>query len=134
MTIIWSMVPQIWSKTDIVFCHSGPFFALLLLYGPQKLEFWKNKKNTWRYYHLTNAYHKWQSHDVWFLRYGHGAHSNFCLKFQNIQGLLRTFLAFFQDKISRNSRTFQDKMKKWTISRKIKDNHVLQKNVLLICT
>ena len=29
MTIIWCMVPEIWSTTDIIFCHSGPFFALL---------------------------------------------------------------------------------------------------------
>ena len=29
----------------------------------------KNEQYTWRYYHFTNTYHKWQSHDVWFLRY-----------------------------------------------------------------
>ena len=29
----------------------------------------KIKKNTWRYYHFTHVYHKWQSYDVWFLRY-----------------------------------------------------------------
>ena len=27
-------------------------------------------KNTWRYYHFTHLHHKWQSCDVWFLRYG----------------------------------------------------------------
>ena len=27
------------------------------------------KKNTWRYYHFTHLHHKWQSYDVWFLRY-----------------------------------------------------------------
>ena len=26
---IWCMVSEIWSKTDIIFCHLGPFFALL---------------------------------------------------------------------------------------------------------
>ena len=36
---------------------------------PEKLTFWKNKENTWRYYHFTHVYHKWQSYDVWFLRY-----------------------------------------------------------------
>ena len=25
--------------------------------------------HTWRYYLFTNVYHKWQSHDVWLLRY-----------------------------------------------------------------
>ena len=29
----------------------------------------KWQKNTWRYYHFTQVYHKWQSYDVWFLRY-----------------------------------------------------------------
>ena len=28
MTIIWCMVLEIWSTTDKIFCHSGPFFAL----------------------------------------------------------------------------------------------------------
>ena len=27
------MVPEIWSATDIFFCHSGPFFALFLPIG-----------------------------------------------------------------------------------------------------
>ena len=30
----------------------------------------KQKKNVWRYYHFTHVHHKWQSYDVWFLRYG----------------------------------------------------------------
>ena len=29
MTIIWCMVPEILSATDRIFCHFGPFFALL---------------------------------------------------------------------------------------------------------
>ena len=28
-TIICSMVPEIWSETERIFCHFGPFFALL---------------------------------------------------------------------------------------------------------
>ena len=28
------------------------------------------EKNTWRYYHFTHLQHKWQSYDVWLLRYG----------------------------------------------------------------
>ena len=69
MAIIWCMVSQIWSATDKLFCHSRPFFALLPPYGPRKSKFWKNEQHTWWYYHFTNAYHKWQSYDVWFLRY-----------------------------------------------------------------
>ena len=48
--------------------HFGPFFALLPPYRPRKSKFWKNEKNIRRYYHFTNV--KWQSYDVWFLRYG----------------------------------------------------------------
>ena len=67
MTIIWCMVPEIWSTTDRIFYHSGLFLALLTPYGLRKSNFWKNEKNTWRY-HFT--YHKWQSYDIWFQRYG----------------------------------------------------------------
>ena len=35
------------------------------------------KKNTWRYYHLSHVYHKQQSYDVWFLRYGASDRQNF---------------------------------------------------------
>ena len=31
MTIIWCVVPEIWRMMDIIFCHFGPFFALLHL-------------------------------------------------------------------------------------------------------
>ena len=69
MTIIWCMVPEIWSAIDRTFCHSGTLFVLLPPYGSRKSKFWKNEKSTWRYYHFTQVYHKWQSYDVWFLRY-----------------------------------------------------------------
>ena len=29
------MVPEIWSATDRIFCHSGPFFALLPPMDPE---------------------------------------------------------------------------------------------------
>ena len=62
------MVPEIWSETDnfwsfwTIFCPFAP-------YAPRKSYFWKNKLCTWRYCNCTNVYQKWQSHDVWFLRY-----------------------------------------------------------------
>ena len=28
----------------------------------------KKKKNTWRYYDFTQVHHKWQLHEVWFMR------------------------------------------------------------------
>ena len=63
------MLTQIWSVTDIIFCHFRPFFALLPNCWTQKLKFGKNVKNTWRYYPFTHAYHKLRSYDTWFLRY-----------------------------------------------------------------
>ena len=54
MTVIWCMVPEIWSATDRTFCHSGLFFALLPFYPfwdpesqPKISKFWKNKKTPW---------------------------------------------------------------------------------------
>ena len=58
MTIIWCMVPEIWSMTDIVFCHSGPFFALLPSYGPRKSKF--SKKKWLKQLKILSFYkHKW---------------------------------------------------------------------------
>ena len=67
MTIIWCTVPEIWSVTDRIF-YFGPFLHFYPL-TTQKIKILKKWKNTWRYYHFTQVYHKWQSYDVWFLRY-----------------------------------------------------------------
>ena len=69
MTIIWCMVPEIFSATDQILCYFGPFFALLPSLKTKKSKFWKNEKNTTRYYHFTQVYHKWQSYDVLILRH-----------------------------------------------------------------
>ena len=68
MTIIWCMVPEIWSMTDTIFCHFGWFLALLPPLQPKNSKFWKNKKTPGDI--ITLQIHKWQSYDVWFLRYG----------------------------------------------------------------
>ena len=44
-----------------IFCHFGPFFALLHPYQPKKSKFWKHEKTACRYYYFTHVYHKWQS-------------------------------------------------------------------------
>ena len=64
--IIWCMPPEIWCATNRVFCHFGPFFALLLL--TPKFKTWKNLKNAWRYCLFTHVHNKWR-YDAWFLRY-----------------------------------------------------------------
>ena len=53
---------QIFLSFWTIFCLSSP-------YGPRKSKFWRNEQHTRRYYHFTNAYHKWQLYDVWLLRY-----------------------------------------------------------------
>ena len=63
------MLTQIWTATDIIFCHFRPSFALLLHYWPWKLKFGKNVKKPWRYYPFTHVHHNSRSYDVWSLRY-----------------------------------------------------------------
>ena len=65
MTIIWCMVPEIWSMTDRFFCHFGPFFCPFTPLSTQKIKTLKNFKNAWKYYFYTCALY-----DVWYLRYG----------------------------------------------------------------
>ena len=51
-----------------------PFWTIFCTFTPlttRKIKsLKKNEKTTWRYYHFAYVYHKWQSYDVWFLRYG----------------------------------------------------------------
>ena len=52
-------------------CKGQRFLPLWAIFCPLTLltsKFW-NKKNSCRHYHFTLVYHKWQSYDVWFLRY-----------------------------------------------------------------
>ena len=44
MTIIWYMIPEIWSPRDRSFCCFRPFFAVLPSWKPEKSKFWKNEK------------------------------------------------------------------------------------------
>ena len=45
------------------------FYTLNPLTTQKTKDFEKNEKMTWRYYHFTHVYHKWQSYDIWFLRH-----------------------------------------------------------------
>ena len=63
------MLPEISSMTERVFCHFGPGFLPSYPLTTHKKKFEKNEKNTWKYYQITHVYHKWQSYDLWFLRY-----------------------------------------------------------------
>ena len=44
MRIIWCKIPEICSTTDRIFCHFGPFFALLAPLATQKKKIGKMKK------------------------------------------------------------------------------------------
>ena len=52
-----------------IFVILGHFLPFQSPDNPENQNF-KIEKNTWRYYHFTHLHHKWQSYDVWFLRYG----------------------------------------------------------------
>ena len=68
-----------WQSYDVWFLRYGvrqtEFFVIMGRFLPfyplwtQKIKILKKWKNTWRYYHFTNVYHRWQSYNVWFLRY-----------------------------------------------------------------
>ena len=72
MTIIWCMVPEIWSTANRIVCHFGPFFAFLPPPPPplatQKIKILKNEKNAWRY-NFTKLYQKSWSYATLLLRY-----------------------------------------------------------------
>ena len=72
MTIIWCMVPEIWSVTDIIFCQFGPFFPF------HTLTIWiikilknshKRNKHTWAY-NFTLVCQKLWSYAILFRRHG----------------------------------------------------------------
>ena len=86
--LIWCMVSEIWSAKDRIFCHYGLFFLPFCpSIDPENQNFEKNEKNTWRYYHFTNVYHKWQSYDKCFFKYG--------LQQTNVFVILDHFLPFY---------------------------------------
>ena len=70
-----------WQSYDVWFLRyevqRAEFFVILDSFlpfytpnNPKNQSSEKNGKIAWRYYHFTHMYHKWQSHHVWFLRYG----------------------------------------------------------------
>ena len=55
-----------WARQTVFLDYFLPFYPPK---NPENLNFEKLKKIVWRYRHFTQVNHKWQSHDVWFLRY-----------------------------------------------------------------
>ena len=50
-------------------CDRQIFLSFWTIFCSKNQNFEKMKKVSWRYYHFTYVYHKWQSYNVWFLRY-----------------------------------------------------------------
>ena len=78
--LLYIHVHHKWKSYDVWFLRYGTcdrqnflsFWTIFCRFTPlttQKSKFWKNEKTAWRYYHFTYVYHKWQSYEVWFLRY-----------------------------------------------------------------
>ena len=55
--------------TDRIFSFFKNVFCPFIPLSTQKSKFWKTEKIVWRYHHFTHLSHKWQSYDVWLLRY-----------------------------------------------------------------
>ena len=69
MTIIWCSWDMELDRQNffvIMDCFL-PFYPPM---DPENQNFEKMNKSTWRYFHFTKVYHKWQSFDLCFLRYG----------------------------------------------------------------
>ena len=72
-TIIWGTVPEIWSETIfflLILDHFLPFYpsphSSLITQRIKILRKWKKALETSSF---TQVSHKWQSYDIWFLRY-----------------------------------------------------------------
>ena len=72
--IIWLWFLRYRAQQTQFFLIFGPFFALspppfLLPLTTQRIKTLTKWKKHWRYHHFTQVYNKWQSYDIWFLRY-----------------------------------------------------------------
>ena len=79
------------------------------------------KKKPWRYYHFTHVYHKWQSYDVWFLRYWAQQTANFL----SFLGHFCTFTPPTTQKIKI--------LKKWKTHIEISSFYKLVPKIMIIC-
>ena len=46
-----------------------PIFCPFPRLTTQRIKILKKWKSSWRFHHFTQVHHKWQSYDIWFLRY-----------------------------------------------------------------
>ena len=103
----WQIFLSFWT----IFCSVTPLKT-------KQIKIFKKWKKPWRYYHFTHVYHKWQSYEVWFLRYTAWQDRIFCI-------ILDCFLSFYPPNNLKNQ-TFE-KLKKMSRDVNINDNHVNHK-------
>ena len=93
MTIIWCMIPEIWSVTNRIFLSFWSVFSHFTSLTTRKIKILKTEKKT-KTYHFTHVHHKWQSNNVWFLRH--------CAWQTNLFVILDYFLPFYPPNSSKN--------------------------------
>ena len=108
-------------------CKGQSFFVILGHFlpfdppnNPKNQNFEKMKKSTWRYHHFTQVYHKWQSYDIWFLRY-QMQQTNFFVIFGH-------FLAFYAPKAQKIKIS-----KSWKKHLEISSFYTIVPKIMIIC-
>ena len=94
--------------------------------------FLKMKKNPWRYHHFAQVYHKWQSYDIWLLRFEVQQAGFFChlgsWQMQLLFFILGYFLPFYPPNIPRN-----ENFKKWKKILEISSFNTSVPKIMIIC-
>ena len=57
------------TEVFVILDHFFSSFTPLWTQKIRNFNKWKKHLKIWKYYHFTNVYHKWQSFEVWFLKY-----------------------------------------------------------------
>ena len=78
MTIIWPIFPEIWSVTDRICCHFGPFFAFLYSLTTRKINIlkkWTPPRDIIILHMCTINDNNYMMHDSWNMKHDN---KNFC--------------------------------------------------------
>ena len=105
----------------LILDHFLPFYTPYPIWQPRKSKFWKNENSTWRYHHFTQVYHKWQSYDIWLLRYDVHQTKFFCH--------LGTFFSFLPPLTAWKMKN----SKKWKKCHDISSFYTIAPKIMIIC-
>ena len=104
MTIIWCMVPRIWTATDRIFAildHFLPFYPT----NTKNRSSEKMEKKNWRYHHFKKVYQKLWSYALLLLRYDAWQMQLFFI--------LGYFFPFYPNNSSNNQNLTKNEKKTW---------------------